>query len=86
MHEKFSSMTTQWKPWNQKQFFQCTALLSQKTTEISDIVTKQNHIIGIVQEHEVALHTLKHVVFKIRDGFISLANIVDENSSKTKIH
>ena len=54
--------------------------------EISDIVSKHNHLVDIVQEHEVALHTLKHDVLKIKDGFISLANIVEENNAKTKIH
>jgi hypothetical protein len=39
-----------------------------------------------MQEHEVALHTLKHDVIKIRDGFISLANMVEESNAKTKIH
>jgi hypothetical protein len=31
-------------------------------------------------------YTLKHDVLKIRDGFISLANILEENNAKTKIH
>jgi hypothetical protein len=38
--------------------------------EISDLVTKHNHIVDIVQEHEVAILMLQHEVLKIRDGFI----------------
>ena len=54
--------------------------------EISDMVSKQNHIVDILQEHEVAIHTLQHDVLKIRDGFLSLSNIVEENQARTKIH
>ena len=54
--------------------------------QMSDVVTRQNHIVDILQEHEVSIHTLQHDVMQIRDGFISLANIVDESSAITKIH
>jgi hypothetical protein len=54
--------------------------------EISDVVTTQNHTIDILQEHEVAAHTLQHNVLKILDGLISLANIVEKNNAKTKIY
>ena len=61
--------------------------------QISDVVTRQHHIVDILQEHEVevhtlqhdvAVHTLQHNVIEIRDGCQALANIVDE--SITKIH
>ena len=42
--------------------------------QISDIVTKQNHIVDILQEHEVSIHQLQHDVLSIRDGFLSHAN------------
>ena len=54
--------------------------------QISDVVTRQHHIVDILQEHEVAVHNLQHDVLSIRDGFLSLANIVDEASAITKIH
>ena len=54
--------------------------------EISDVVTRQNHIVDILQEHEVAVHKLQHDVLQIRDGFISLSNIVEESSAIAKIH
>ena len=54
--------------------------------EISDVVTRQTHIVDILQEHEVAVHQLQHDVLQIRDGFLSLANIVEEAGAITKIH
>ena len=49
-------------------------------------MTRQHHIIDILQEHKVAVHTLQHDVINIRDGFLVLANIVDEASALAKIH
>ena len=54
--------------------------------EMSDVVTRQKHIVDILQEHEVAVHTLQHDVIEIRDGFLAVANLIEENSAIAKIH
>ena len=54
--------------------------------EMSDVVTRQHHIIDILQEHEVAIHTLQHDVVSIRDNFLAVINIVEETNAITKIH
>ena len=43
---------------------------------VGDIATRQNHIMDILQEHEVDIHKLKHDVANIKDGFTSLTNVV----------
>ena len=65
-------------------FNQAEILLLQG--EVSDIATRQNHIVDILQEHEVAVHNLQHDVVAIRDGFLSLTNMVEESSAITKIY
>ena len=54
--------------------------------QMRDVVTPQNHIVDILQDHEVAIQHLKHDIVSIRDGFLSLANMVAETSAITKIH
>ena len=54
--------------------------------EMSDIVTRQHHIVDILQEHEVAIHTLQHDVVTIRDQFLAVINMVEENNAIAKIH
>ena len=53
---------------------------------ISTLATQQSHIVDILQEHEVAIHSLRHDISKIRDGFLTIINITQENYAATKLH
>ena len=53
---------------------------------VSNVIARQNHIVDILQEHEVAIHDLKHDVLAIQDGFSSMANIVSETHAYSLIH
>jgi hypothetical protein len=53
---------------------------------VSDLATRQNHIVDILQEHEVAIHALQHDVTTIRDSFTQIANLVSENHASSLIH
>lgn len=53
---------------------------------VSDIVGKQSHIIDILQEHEIAIHAVRHDISKIRDGFLRVINVTEENTAKIQIH
>jgi hypothetical protein len=43
---------------------------------VSDIATRQQHIVDILQEHEIDIHKLKNEVVSISEGFTSLSNVV----------
>ena len=53
---------------------------------VSNIATRQNHIVDILQEHEVDIHKLKHDVANIKDGFTSLANVVSGDHAISIVH
>ena len=53
---------------------------------LSDVIGKQSHIIDILQEQEIAIHTVRHDISKIRDGFLQVINITAENAAKIQIH
>ena len=53
---------------------------------VSTIATQQNHIIDILQEHEVSIHKVKHDMQIIIAGLEKVMNTVDENHALTIIH
>lgn len=53
---------------------------------LSSVTNRQNHIADILQEHEVAIHDVKHDLQIIKETFIKIANIVDENTAMVTIH
>ena len=53
---------------------------------ISTLFTQQSHIVDILLEHEVAIHSLRHDIPKTRDGFLTIINITEENYAATKLH
>jgi hypothetical protein len=52
---------------------------------MSNIIDQQNHIIDILQEHEVSIHNVQQDVSKIRDAFLIINEMVQENEAITKI-
>ena len=55
-------------------------------SSVSNIMDQQNHMIDILQEHEIAIHNEQHDISKIRDGFLVLINEAEENHAMVKIH
>ena len=55
-------------------------------SSISDLTYQQDHIIDILQDHEVSINTLQHDFSKIRDGFLTIINIVEETEARQRIH
>ena len=55
-------------------------------SSVSNIMDQQNHMIDILQEHEIAIHNVQHDISKIRDGFLVLINEAEENHAMVKIH
>ena len=53
---------------------------------VSDIATRQQHIVDILQEHEIDIHKLKHDVISISEGFTSLSNVVSADHAYSLIH
>jgi predicted esterase YcpF (UPF0227 family) len=53
---------------------------------VSTIATQQNHIIEILQEHEVSIHKVKHDMQTIVAGLEKVIITVDKNHALTIIH
>jgi hypothetical protein len=55
-------------------------------SSLSSITDNQEHIVNVLQDHEVAINTLQHDFLKIRDGFLTIINIVEETEAQQRIH
>ena len=55
-------------------------------TSVSNIAMKQDHIIDILQEHEVSIHKVKHDMQTIRTALEMVINTTEENYAMTVLH
>ena len=56
------------------------------SASISDIAVRQNHVIDILQEHEVKLHNISEKVHVIKTNIIKLANVVEDEELQLIAH
>ena len=62
------------------------AEILQLQASVSNVIENQHHLVDILQEHEVAIHDVRHDISKIRDGFLILINEAEETHAMIKIH
>ena len=62
-----------------------TAEILRLQASVSQLQGQQDQIINILQDHEIAINTLQHDFLKIRDGFISIVNIIEEGQALQKL-
>ncbi len=63
-----------------------TAEIMHLQSSISNVVTRQQHITDILQEHEVSIHNIAHNVDSLKEEFIKAVNVIEENSAMATVH
>ena len=53
---------------------------------VSNIATRQTHIIDILQEHEIQIHKVQHNVIEIKKALETVINTVEENHALAILH
>jgi len=63
-----------------------TAEIMHLQSSISSVVTRQQHITDILQEHEVSIHNIEYNIDSLKEEFIKAVNIIEENSAMAIVH
>jgi len=63
-----------------------TAEIMHLQSSISSVVTRQQHITDILQEHEVSIHNVEHNIASLKEEFIKAVNVIEENSAMAIVH